>query len=127
MAFEISGKVIEISPPVQVSEKFRKREFIVESREVSGDNSFVEYIKFQLIQDRCDIIDDSYLHEEVRVLFNIKGNRWEKEGRVSYFTNLDAWRIEKLSGGGNIPPESGPFPGEEMIPPPDQDNDPLPF
>jgi len=47
------------------------------------------------VQDKCDIIDNSYLNTEVKVFFNIKGNRWEKEGKVNYFTNLDAWKIEK--------------------------------
>ena len=29
--------------------------------------------------------------------FNIKGTKWEKDGKVSYFTNLDAWRVEAVS------------------------------
>lgn len=97
MAFDINGKVIEISPVNQVSEKFRKREFVLERKENSQAGLFIDYIKFQLLQDRCDIINESFLNEDVKVTFNIKGNRWEKDGKVSYFTNLDAWKIERVS------------------------------
>lgn len=99
MAFDINGKVIEISPVNQVSEKFRKREFVLERKENSQAGLFIDYIKFQLLQDRCDIINESFLNEDVKVTFNIKGNRWEKDGKVSYFTNLDAWKIERVSAG----------------------------
>lgn len=97
MAFEITGKIIDISPVNQVSDKFRKREFVIEKKEAGGAAVFIDYIKFQLIQDKCDLINESFLNEEVRIWFNLRGNKWEKEGRVSYFTNLDAWKIEKLS------------------------------
>jgi hypothetical protein len=97
MAFEITGKIIDILPVNQVSDKFRKREFVIERKETGGPAVFVDYIKFQLLQDKCDLINESFLNEDVRISFNIKGNRWEKEGKVNYFTNLDAWKIEKMS------------------------------
>ena len=96
MAFEISGKVIEISPVNQVSDKFKKREFVIERKETGGSAVFIDYIKFQLLQDKSDLINESYLNEEVKVTFNIKGNKWERDGKVSYFTNLDAWKLERL-------------------------------
>jgi hypothetical protein len=98
MAFEITGKVIEILPVNQVSDKFRKREFVIEKKESGGGAVFVDYIKFQLIQDKCDLINESYLGEEVKIWFNLKGNKWERDGKINYFTNLDAWKIEKSSG-----------------------------
>ncbi|MDX9929915.1 MAG: DUF3127 domain-containing protein [Bacteroidales bacterium] len=125
MAFEITGRLIDITPVMQVSDKFRKREFVIERKESSGGAVFVDYIKFQLLQDKCDIIDESYLREEIRVLFNIKGNRWEKEGRVNYFTNLDAWKIEKLSEGEEE--YAGPPHSLEDVPPENEEFDALPF
>jgi hypothetical protein len=95
MAFEITGKVIEIAPVNQVSDKFKKREFVIERKETGGSAVFIDYIKFQLLQDRCDLINESYLNEEVKVSFNIKGNKWERDGKVNYFTNLDAWKLER--------------------------------
>lgn len=99
MAFEIVGRVIEVAPVQQVNDKFRKREFVVEySEQGSGGKEFVDYIKFQCIQDRCELIDETFNGKVVKVSFNIKGNKWERDGKVNYFTNLDAWRIEVTSG-----------------------------
>jgi hypothetical protein len=97
MAFEITGKVIDISPVNQVSDKFKKREFVIEKKETGGAAVFIDYIKFQLVQDKCDLINESYLNEDVKIWFNLKGNKWERDGKINYFTNLDAWKIEKSS------------------------------
>jgi hypothetical protein len=99
MAFEITGKVIDIAPVNQVSDKFKKREFVIEKKETGGSTVFIDYVKFQLLQDRCDLINESYMHEEVKVTFNIKGNKWERDGKINYFTNLDAWKIERMQPG----------------------------
>lgn len=97
MAFEITGKVIDVLPVNQVNDKFRKREFVIEKKDTGGSAVFIDYIKFQLIQDKCDLINESFLNEEVKIWFNLKGNKWERDGKINYFTNLDAWKIEKVS------------------------------
>src|SRR5512137_533318 len=100
MAFEITGKVIDVLPVNQVNDKFRKREFVIEKKDTGGSAVFFDYIKFQLIQDKCDLINESFLNEEVKIWFNLKGNKWERDGKINYFTNLDAWKIEKVSSAG---------------------------
>ena len=126
MAFEITGKITEVFPVQQVSDKFKKREFVIEKKETGGGAVFVDYIKFQLVQDKCDLVNESFLREEVKVWFNIKGNRWEKEGKVNYFTNLDAWKIEKASGA-EKEHHSTPPPVLEDLPPSNEDLNDLPF
>ena len=86
---------------------------------------FSDYIKFQLTQDRCSLIDEFKINDEIRVSFNIRGNRWEKDGKVNYFTNLDVWKIEKTqSDQSAIPPEPA---GADDIPEPPEELDDLPF
>jgi hypothetical protein len=126
MAFEITGKVIDILPVNQVSDKFRKREFVIEKKESGGGAVFIDYIKFQLIQDKCDLINESFLNEEVKIWFNLKGNKWEREGRINYFTNLDAWKIEKISGQGKEADVQSHPPLEDNPPEIDELSD-LPF
>ena len=46
MAFEITGKVIEILPVNQVSDKFKKREFVIEKKETGSGSVFVDYINY---------------------------------------------------------------------------------
>lgn len=126
MAFEIVGKVIDIFPVIQVSDKFRKREFVIEKKEAGGGAVFVDYIKFQLIQDKCELINESFLQEEVKIWFNLKGNKWERDGKVNYFTNLDAWKIEKTSSPGReqINPSQSTL---KDIPPENEELSDLPF
>lgn len=126
MAFEITGKVIDISPVNQVSDKFKKREFVIEKKEAGGAAVFIDYIKFQLIQDKCELINESYLNEEVKIWFNLKGNKWERDGKINYFTNLDAWKIEKTSSTvreQNVPSHTT----LEDIPPENDELSDLPF
>ncbi len=126
MAFEITGKVIDVAPVNQVSDKFKKREFVIEKKETGGSAMFIDYIKFQLVQDKCDLINESFLNEEVKIWFNLKGNRWERDGKVNYFTNLDAWKIEKLSAAVRDTPVPGAIHEEDFPPEPDDLSD-LPF
>ena len=93
----ISAKVLEISETQQVSESFRKREFVVEYAE---NPQYPEYIKFETIQSNCDQLDQVKIGEHVNIQFNLKGRRWtDPQGNVKYFNSLQAWRIESVGGG----------------------------
>lgn len=122
MSFEIKGKLIEKYDAVQVTDRFRKREFVIEFRENAGSSDFIETIKFQMTQDRCDLLDIVQMGEEIKINFNIKGRRWEKDGQVSYFNNLEAWKLEKL---GAAQPDIPPPHTMDDIPP--EPSDDLPF
>jgi len=126
MNFELSGRIIETGETKTFSEKFRKREFVIEKTTSTPTNEFTDYIKFQLVNNNCDLLNPYKPGDEVTVSFNIKGNKWEKEGKTSYFTNLDAWRIEG-SGSPAQPTDhaADPGPGADDAPPADTDD--LPF
>ena len=94
MSFEITGKLIQVNPTQQVSERFKKREFVLEIAEEINGNVYTNYAKMQLVQNKCEIIDNYKMGDTVKVSFNIKGNKWERDGNVNYITNLDAWRVE---------------------------------
>ena len=127
MEYQIAGKVAEVYPVNRVSERFRKREFVIEHKDSSSGQAFVDFLKFQLTQERCDLIDESWLRQEVTVTFNLKGNRWEKKGMVNYITNLNALSVVRgatVTDGGE---QTAPLPGLEDAPPPDPELDDLPF
>ncbi|MBN8834015.1 MAG: hypothetical protein ABS68_12005 [Niastella sp. SCN 39-18] len=96
MSYELTGKLVSKFDVVQRSESFKTREFVVEKTEDINGRTIVNYIKFQCVQDRTSIVDKVNTGDEIKVYFNIKGNKWEKDGRTNYITNLDAWRIEQL-------------------------------
>ncbi|GAA4355729.1 hypothetical protein GCM10023185_18850 [Hymenobacter saemangeumensis] len=95
MAYDVTGRLHEIFDEQQVSEKFRKREFVLEVQ----DGQYPEHIKFQMVQDKTSLIDPYKMGDEVKVTFNLRGRGFNKNGQMIYFTNLEAWRIEPASGG----------------------------
>ena len=113
MSFEINGKLYEKFETVAVSEKFRKREFVIEKTESASFGDITDYLKFQLTQDRCDQLDRYNINEEIKISFNIRGRKWEKDGKVSYFSNLEAWRIEKIAAEAASNP-GAPIPGVDF-------------
>ena len=107
MNLEITGKLVEKYDTQTVNDRFRKREFVIEVTEEVNGSAFTNFAKMQLVQNKTDIIDRFQIGDALRVNFSIKGNRYERDGKISYFSNLDAWRIEKAdaaganNGGGN--------------------------
>ena len=126
MSFELAGKLIEKFDVNQVSDSFRKREFVIEKTDNQGGMEFTDHIKFQLTQDRCNLLDNLNLQDEIRVSLNIRGRKWVKDSSVSYFTNLEAWRIEKIAESPEEPPPPLEFPADEDAPPSAEFDD-LPF
>ena len=95
MEYQIAGRILEVYPVNRVNERFRKREFVIEHKDSVSGQAYVDFIKFQLTQDRCEIIDESWLRQDVTVTFSIKGNKWEKNGLVNYITNLNALTVTR--------------------------------
>lgn len=127
MSFELTGKLIEKFDTIEVSERFKKREFVVEKEENAGGNVFTETIKFQLVQNKVDLLDPLNVGEELKVSFNIKGNKWERDGKTNYFVNLDAWRLEKAEGGGAGAAAVDQTPWPDEAPSGESETDDLPF
>ena len=96
----IVGKLIEIFDTQQISDSFKKREFVVEFAE---NPQYPELIKFELIQDKCSLLDSYSTGNEVDVSFNLKGRKWSKDGKDMYFTTLQAWRLELAKSGQDAP------------------------
>lgn len=99
MSYKITGIVYEIGRTEQRSERFQSRDLVIEKTETAGDKTFTEHIKFQATNDRCDLLDNIRVGQEVTVSFNLRGRKWEnREGKVQYFTNLDIWKVEHANG-----------------------------
>ncbi|MFT5450583.1 MAG: hypothetical protein ACI9N9_000060 [Enterobacterales bacterium] len=91
--FKLTGTVKLINDTVQVSEKFSKREFVIND----ASSMYPQDIMFQSVQDKCSMLDGIIEGETVEVSFNLRGREWvSPTGEVKYFNTLDAWRIEKV-------------------------------
>ena len=74
------------------------------------DNSgpYEQHISFQATQDKCAMLDNVSVGEQIEVSFNLKGREWTSpQGEVKYFNTIEAWRIEKAGQGQGIP-QGGP-------------------
>jgi Domain of unknown function (DUF3127) len=96
MSYELTGKLIAKYDEMQKSATFKTREFVVEKTDDIGGRTVTNFAKFQCVQDKTAIVDRVNIGDEIKVYFNIRGTKWEKDGKLSYFTNLDAWRIEQV-------------------------------
>ena len=88
---QAGGKIIEIFDVQEISATFKKREFVIEYIETQ----YPEFIKFEAIQDKCDLLSNFSVGDMVDVDFNLKGRKWTNpQGEVKYFNSLQAWRIK---------------------------------
>lgn len=100
--FKLTGTVRVIKDTVQVTEKFAKREFVIND----ASSMYPQDILFQSVQDKCSMLDGYTEGDNVEVSFNLRGREWTSpQGEVKYFNTLDAWRIEKVGQG---MPQGGP-------------------
>ena len=91
----IKGKLIEKYDTNKVSEKFSKREFVVEYAE---NPQYPEFIKMELVNDKTAILDGFNVGDNVDVSINISGRKWTNpKGEVVYFNTIKAWKITKES------------------------------
>jgi single-strand DNA-binding protein len=90
MSFEIVGKMYKKFAAESKSPTFQAREFVIEIM----DGNYPQMIKFQLLQERCQLLDNYNEGEEVKVHFDLRGREWQGK----FFTTLNCWRIEKAEG-----------------------------
>ena len=77
-----------------VSDRFVKREFVL----TDASTQYPQHISFQLVNDRCDLINGYKEGAEVVVHYNLKGKEWaDPNGGVKYFNTLEAWKIEPVT------------------------------
>ena len=98
MSYEAVGKLLKKYDTENKTQTFQAREFVIEM-----PGQYPQMIKFQLTQDRCAALDPFNEGDQIKVQFDLRGREWNGK----YFTNLNAWRLEK----GDAPaPEAPPTP-----------------
>ena len=124
---EVQGKLIEKYETSKINDSFRKREFVIEYVE---NPQYPELLKFDLIQDKCDLLEEFNVGDSLKVEFNLKGRKWtDPSGNDKYFNTLQAWRLSSVnaavSDSGPTVTDSGP--AAEAIGESFSEDDDLPF
>lgn len=124
---DITGIIEHIGPTEQVSDRYRKRIVVIETRKEPGDQ-YPQLIQIELGQDKCSLLDGMAVGQEVQIWFDLRGRKWtDRNGEVRYFTTLQGWRVQAAGAGqrptGNprdsapaipIPPEQWEEPQDEI-------------
>ena len=98
MALDITGKLHKKFDTEQKKDSFKVREFVIETQ-----GEYPQFVKFQITQDRCALIDNFEEGQNLKVHFDLRGKEWQGK----YYTNLNAWKIETESTeSNNMPPQA---------------------
>jgi hypothetical protein len=74
------------------SNGFRKRELVITTEE-----QYPQHILVEFIQDKCDLLNDYKVGQNVKIDINLRGREWiSPEGVAKYFNAIQGWRITLL-------------------------------
>ena len=91
--YEAAGKIKLIYDTQSFPSGFSKREFVV----TTAHDKFPQDLKFEVVKDKCALLDQFQPDQEVQVNFDIRGNEYNGK----YYVNLSCWKIQAASGGGS--------------------------
>ena len=126
----IQGKLFKKFDTQQVSDRFKKREFVLE---YADNPMYPQFVLFQLTQDRVSLLDAFVEGAMVEIDFNLRGREWiSPQGEKKYFNSLEAWRMNPVQA---VQPTDTPTGSEPLPTPPAdalnvtelEDGDDLPF
>lgn len=91
---EITGKIKVLGNTQTVgSSGFRKRELVITTEE-----QYPQTIMTEFVQDKCDILNNYKVGQDVKVSINLRGREWvNPQGETKYFNSIQGWRIEGVS------------------------------
>lgn len=90
---EVTGQLKAKFDTQTVSDKFKKRDFVLAT---DLSTPYPQFISFQVTQDKCAVLDAYNVGDEVKVSFNLRGREHNGINGIKYFNTLDAYKIEKV-------------------------------
>lgn len=96
--YETSGKLKVISDIQSFASGFTKREFVV----TTAHDKYPQDLKFEVVKDKCSLLDSFQVGQEVQVNFDIRGNEYNGK----YFVNLSCWKLQAADGSSSAPARS---------------------
>jgi len=88
----VSGK-IKVIQEVEEKGTFKSRNVVVTTEE-----QYPQHILVQFVQDKCSILDNYAVGQEVEIDINLRGREWlNPEGKAVYFNTIQGWKIKKLN------------------------------
>jgi len=91
---KVDGKLLGSNATEQVTERFQKRKFWLET---DTHTDWPQVIEFELVQDKVNVIDKFKNGDMLSVGFNLRGRRYtsKKTGQEGVINSLNAWFVDK--------------------------------
>ena len=110
VSYETTGIIHSIGATTEYGQNgFTKREFVIL---LSGEGENPEYpnhVQFELVKDKCVLMDAYQAGNEIKVGFNLGGRIWEGNGQgEKCFVSLQAWKMELINIGQVAQPQQAP-------------------
>ena len=121
---ELLGILKEKFDIIKVSEKFSKRDFVIETEHTT---KYPQFISVQVTQDKCSLLDSHNIGDEVKIQINIKGRIWDGPQGIKYFNTIEAWKIEAVNVVKQEPHKYPDAPIQNNVNNSVSNNDDLPF
>ncbi len=104
--YEALGKIKLINETQSFASGFTKREFVV----TTANDKYPQDLKFEVVKDRCVLLDAFEAGQDVQVSFDIRGNEYNGK----YFVNLSCWKIQASNNDGSpaARPDKAPARGQ---------------
>lgn len=116
MALSVKGKVDQILKPEsgvsRAGKEWKKQEFVLETEE-----QYPRKVCFTLFGEKADLLNGLNAGESVEVSFNVESR--EFNGR--WFTNVNAWKIDRATDDQNFPEPPPEFRMQDIPPEPGDD------
>lgn len=90
---EIQGRIKQIFPSQMIGQNgFEKRDLVIVTEE-----NYPQTIIIQFTQQRCDLLNNLQVGQNVKVYINIRGREWTNpQGETKYFNTIEGWKIEVI-------------------------------
>lgn len=90
---EIQGRIKQIFPSQTMGQNgFEKRDLVITTEE-----QYPQTIIIQFTQQRCDLLNNLQVAQNVKVYVNIRGREWtNQQGETKYFNTIEGWKIEVI-------------------------------
>lgn len=90
---QVNGKIKVINPTQEVTSTYKKRELVVTTNE-----QYPQHILIEFGQDKCNILDNYKVGQEVEVSINLRGREWTNpQGETKYFNSVQGWKINAVA------------------------------
>lgn len=96
--YEAKGSIKWVGDTQSFASGFTKREFVITTQH----DKYPQDIKFEVVKDKCSMLDQFGVGTDVTVSFDIRGNEYNGK----YYVNLACWKLQ--AGAGDDAPAPAP-------------------